>query len=1275
MLRSIFGDKGFTVTHQYQTDFLELTYSQPGKRNRLKLPLESNDKKAVEKANPRLAEALVQVRQFAANLGGEFNPDIDTGLRTGFEESELRAPPVQFVDNCLRLSYPFIYFVSSNEEPELSLGLSPKHLRELGVPRYEMMDVEIKQNRDPTNHSNARLDWTVKTQALENIFDFTMVGCVLRRKNGAEYLLYPELSLLLRKLRSLDEYCQTEEYKTSTKLRLAAQSEIRSIAERLEVRLQEAFRRQRVVALADMAYDIQRGLHEEVVVRPLMPAGLEELDYDLQISLLQMGEPSTNAELTVGGGDEGVRLIFSDTAIDRLKKIMNCKTASQEELEEAILDPEKYFGSKPGRPIDALFSQRVDHLIFGKSKSVRESGEGSASWVEGFEGNSVFWQDTRGVVHNAALDQSHETLDLYTRMKTAILQAERAAKESGKALTLTDSIEVEAADSPFERHEILELCKRIERIWKPILETEDEIERAKDVVDRARHNGTIVVEWSNTDTGELNTIPLQSLEDALPRPEHAKRSLTNVTLGAEELCDNPPPGYLTDQWDWDEPTLDSQFSTPLGFKSEYELHPHQVLGASWLSRIATGGGADGSCARGALLADDMGVGKTIQVLAFLTSIMQDLASSQESILIVAPVSLIKNAWLEDGFRKFFTRKAIFIDGIGEGPEVVEFDACPVKINKKKLNEEAYRWQAQMDETGCRLADCDIDFELREPLERLREWMQGKIVLCSYETLRINSLALGAVDFRAVILDEAQKIKNESALQAHAAKALKSKMNIAMTGTPIENSILDLWNLVDFVSPGKLGPKTSFRSHFLAPLRESEAGSPERKALREELERQLSPIWLRRTKDQVFTEGQLPKIYHYDSMADEVSGQRMNKHAAPMSPEVFRSKYKNAAGIFADAKAGEGLVAIQKMLQLCIAPWLSFGEAATWANHKRLFELAPKLKVLFDILDEIRSLSPEAGQKVLIFCNLIDVQVSLGALIEDWQESVFGQKIEVQIFNGDISSKVREQRLQKFTNATGFQVMILSPKAGGVGLNLQEANHVIHYTREWNPAIEKQATARAYRLGQNRPVHVYYPTTTLTDFNQESAEEILAKMLTSKRDVMDDFTFSIGDFAITEQDFSEKINSDPDCDPIIGFEDLPTISYSEFEKLVYIILENRGYDVSLIAGPNDGGSDVLAMCPNGRQPNLIVQAKHTSRMAARIQKEAITQVYGHQKIVEGERGRPFKPVAVTNAYFSETALRYAQHNNVETWDKDWLEDEMKDLTVRKSHFKRIRRVKK
>ena len=444
----------------------------------------------------------------------------------------------------------------------------------------------------------------------------------------------------------------------------------------------------------------------------------------------------------------------------------------------------------------------------------------------------------------------------------------------------------------------------------------------------------------------------------------------------------------------------------------------------------------------------------------------------------------------------------------------EFADCPFKIDKKLMLDEALKVDAEMRESKKKLSDCEIDSELKEQLLNVAKWCAGKVVLTTYETMRMNSLALGCIDFSLVILDEAQKIKNIGVLQSNAAKALKGGMCIAMTGTPIENSLMDLWGIMDFVLPGHLTSKEEFKKEYSSRASKTPAGSEERLALKTSLETALSPVWFRRTKMELIRSGKktLPSITHFDSDVD-LSGSVTNRHLVKMTA-TQKDLYDGYVGYYNSAEKGQKLAALRSMIEVCAAPWLATNDEFSWNNRNRLFDLSPKLKITIEILEQIRSRSEKEGRKVIIFANIKEIQRNIAFFIFDWNRNTSKQRIEVEVYNGDLPGDSRKKALDRFKSADGFQVIIISPKAGGAGLNIVEANHVIHYTREWNPALEKQATDRVYRIGQTRPVFVYYPTTAGLEI--KSAEEHLADVLQSKRDIMEDFTICPADTSGTKR---------------------------------------------------------------------------------------------------------------------------------------------------------------
>ena len=221
-------------------------------------------------------------------------------------------------------------------------------------------------------------------------------------------------------------------------------------------------------------------------------------------------------------------------------------------------------------------------------------------------------------------------------------------------------------------------------------------------------------------------------------------------------------------------------------------------------------------------------------------------------------------------------------------------------------------------------------------------------------------------------------------------------------------------------------------------------------------------------------------------------------------------------------------------------------------------------------------------------------------------------------------------LARFKTAPGFAVIIISPRAGGVGLNLTEANHVIHYTREWNPALERQATDRAYRLKQKRDVHVYYPTTIGRDRDRPSAEQHLAELLRSKRGLMEDFTISSSESKFEEQLKASLKSTSEDKDVLIAPQTLHLIGHKEFESYIACLYEKtQNLKTYVVGKPGDGGADVLCI---GQSLNLLIQAKHTQR-GNEAGTKALQEVRGAKSLYEDVTGRTFNLIAATNFRFS------------------------------------------
>ena len=444
------------------------------------------------------------------------------------------------------------------------------------------------------------------------------------------------------------------------------------------------------------------------------------------------------------------------------------------------------------------------------------------------------------------------------------------------------------------------------------------------------------------------------------------------------------------------------------------MRPFQIVGYNWLRTLDKRG-------HSGLLADDMGLGKTLQVISHLAA-MHELDRVSPSLAIV-PKTLIEN-WFQE-IQKFCPNLRVAQFQGGSIPDSSVFDG--------------------------------VD-----------------LVLTTYETLRRNQVDLAKIDWSVVICDEAQAIKNPTTGRTTAVKSLKSHTRIAMTGTPVENGLSELWSIMDWVQPGLLRSRLEFRREFERPIVEANDEESRRQYVRGLQEKVLNH-YLRRMKVEVL-EGLAEKHIHRIDVP--LSLQQMEHYG-----RLVESARHGGRGAM--------LSCLQQLLRLCACPW-DDNEAYSVEGSPDDIEQCPKLGVVLETLDAIQA----KEEKALIFVDRIAAQ----ALLQNVIRRRYG--IPVDLINGKITEG-RQAIVDRFNAMNGFQVMILSPKVGGTGLNITSANHVIHYMRPWNPAIENQATDRVYRIGQERDVHVYLPIATWIDGSEKSVEEVLDELIQSKTELATD----------------------------------------------------------------------------------------------------------------------------------------------------------------------------
>ena len=491
------------------------------------------------------------------------------------------------------------------------------------------------------------------------------------------------------------------------------------------------------------------------------------------------------------------------------------------------------------------------------------------------------------------------------------------------------------------------------------------------------------------------------------------------------------------------------------------MHPHlhQQDGIAWLQAHWRAGTS------GALLADDMGLGKTLQTLSFMWWLLKQMETGhaeRHPILIVAPTALIKN-WQEEA-EKFFE------GALGK----------PLEAYGSFFTAFA----------GSRAA-------AREAL------MQYSWVITTYETMR-DKIEVFVGPYSLLVFDEAQKIKNPGALVSEMAKSIKTEFCLALTGTPVENSLRDLVSIVDRVQPTRKQKLLRFVENYEAIERggkptfgpypeeaqcdktscDASAGQQDEaeetydketflQKIKEELECATPPVLLRRLKDTHWNERPEKTIYPpYEDIMP------------PLQAQIYDAALAKAKEKLRMGSMGAVLEAIQRMRQISLHPPLDPTD-----SPKKMLECSARIARLMTILDEIQT----RGEKALVFVEYLDTQARLATLLSD------RYSLSVSCINGGVQATQRQGIVNRFQNGTDeFDVLLLSPKAGGVGLNLTAANHVIHLTRWWNPAVEDQCTDRVYRIGQKKPVFLHYPLAIHPTYGDQSFDCNLHRLLDKKR---------------------------------------------------------------------------------------------------------------------------------------------------------------------------------
>jgi SNF2 family DNA or RNA helicase len=360
-----------------------------------------------------------------------------------------------------------------------------------------------------------------------------------------------------------------------------------------------------------------------------------------------------------------------------------------------------------------------------------------------------------------------------------------------------------------------------------------------------------------------------------------------------------------------------------------------------------------------------------------------------------------------------------------------------------------------------------------------------LVVTTYALLARDVAELSAQTWRRMVLDEAQHIKNSNTAQARAARAVPAAHRIALTGTPVENRLDELRSIFDFCNPGILGSVSTFRARFAVPIeREKDEGAVAR------LRSLTSPFVLRRVKTDKTVIADLPDKFEMTVRSNLTSEQ------ASLYQAVVDEMMRQISETEGMARKGAVLGALTRLKQVCNHPAHFLDDGSTILRRGK--HRSGKLALVDDILDSVLG----DGEKALLFTQF----TAFGSMVAPYLERRFG--VPVPFLHGGVSKGRRDAMVEQYQTADGPPIMLLSLKAGGTGLNLTAANHVVHLDRWWNPAVENQATDRAFRIGQRKDVQVRKLLCVGT------VEERIDAMLTTKKDLAD-LAVGSGESWITE----------------------------------------------------------------------------------------------------------------------------------------------------------------
>jgi SNF2 family DNA or RNA helicase len=871
-------------------------------------------------------------------------------------------------------------------------------------------------------------------------------------------------------------------------------------------------------------------------------------------------------------------ILFDEKKANAAREIITNRTIPKDQVRRFLETPSAFLDASLV-DLDVGFALRVKGATRFKHAYFGETDESGIDWFgQGASSDSI--QPISAVTK--VVKTAEDIQELTNKVRDAQATGATEIQFQGKNYDIGSKEEVESTLTKIE--------KKIADADN--IDPDDPIDGSKDGSDQPisdEERGPIVLD-----------VPLN--DDELDEPSKLVEELLDDVLYREEL-------------DWSNHKRDP--------------FPHQIIGVKWIIGLEERA-REKEMVNGALLADDMGLGKTFMSLSaneHYYRLCKDSDEKQRPTLIVAPLSLLEN-WKDEVGETFYESPFSDIIILQSDGELNRFRCGSAETKQSNIDDETFEPRYS------------LKFGDAHGQDRLD--MPRRLVITTYQTLRDYQFSLSQIDWGLAIFDEAQNIKNPNALQTRAAKGLKAKFKLLATGTPVENSLADFWCLMDTACPGYLDSYQAFRTAYISPILQAAGDEIDqvRARLGRNLREKVGALMLRRVKEDNI-EG-LPE----KRILVGIQGQDWQFHEQLYSvmSGFQRKVYDGSIEAQLENEDSHVLTTLQRLRDSSLHPRLADRGRLDAPSSKReliaVFDESAKLSNTIKILADIQ----KRNEKCIIFTVNKRLQRFLSVALG----SHFGLG-PLHIINGDAKAVVkrgdaltRKTMIKDFEAREGFNIIIMSPVAAGVGLTVVGANNVIHYERHWNPAKEAQATDRVFRIGQTKDVNIYIPILHHPEF--ESFDVNLHKLL-SQKSMLKDAVVTPGE-VIPNPAGSDKHDLSPDA--VILFDDLQKLSWRQFEAFCVELLAKQYQSQSawLTKDGADFGADGVLAHENTA---ILIQAKHKTGTYKGHQ--AVQEISQASKMYEGPLGRKIeKLLFVTNATkLAKTTFDIANKMNVEIID--------------------------